>query len=362
VSYAQFERELISERTRDKMLERARKGLWNCGHTPFGYKRENKKLAIDPNEAKIINVIYRSFVSTASIGRVYQTLKSRKLFGRNNMPLTKSTITGILRNGVVYLGKTKYKDTIYDDILEPIISENMYARTQEIRKYRVKKTRVFNNSLFPGLIHCKECGSIMTAVFTNKFKGSKRKRYYYYRCTCTYKRDWSMCSIKQVSASKLDNYVIQNFERITRDNQYLESLSFTLNHNNEGGRAGLEPRPLCPAITTESIKESLENVVKIVLNKEISAKEKMLNNHIKNIIYSKEAIEIKLYNSKKEISNQSRKIERPKMPPSIFGRGDTPIFGVCRKGMARLNFVLPTVSLIIPNTVHGCKLKNIGRL
>ena len=129
-----------------------------------------------------------------------------------------------------------------------------------------------------------------------------------------------MCSIKQVSASKLDNYVIQNFERITHDKQYLESLCFTLNHNSAGGLAGLELKPLCPAITTESIKETLNNIVKIALNKEISVKEKMLKNHIKNIIYSKEAIEIKLYNSKKEISNQSRKIE--------------PIFGVCEKGLA----------------------------
>jgi site-specific DNA recombinase len=43
LTFAQFERELTSERTRDKMLERAKKGLWNGGLVPFGYSRQDKK-------------------------------------------------------------------------------------------------------------------------------------------------------------------------------------------------------------------------------------------------------------------------------------------------------------------------------
>ncbi len=44
LTFAQFERELASERTKDKMLQRAEKGLWNGGIPPFGYKVVNKKL------------------------------------------------------------------------------------------------------------------------------------------------------------------------------------------------------------------------------------------------------------------------------------------------------------------------------
>ena len=51
LTFAQFERELASERTKDKMLERAKKGLWNGGLVPYGYKRENKRLIVNPKEA-----------------------------------------------------------------------------------------------------------------------------------------------------------------------------------------------------------------------------------------------------------------------------------------------------------------------
>ena len=57
LTFAQFERELASERTKDKMLQRANKGMWNGGIVPFGYRTENKKLVIDEKEAKIVKNI-----------------------------------------------------------------------------------------------------------------------------------------------------------------------------------------------------------------------------------------------------------------------------------------------------------------
>jgi len=54
LTFAQFERELTSERTKDKMLERAKKGLYNGGSAPYGYQRKNKKLVINQKESEII--------------------------------------------------------------------------------------------------------------------------------------------------------------------------------------------------------------------------------------------------------------------------------------------------------------------
>lgn len=53
LTFTQFERELVSERTRDKLLERAKKGFWHGGITPYGYKRENKRLVINKKEAEL---------------------------------------------------------------------------------------------------------------------------------------------------------------------------------------------------------------------------------------------------------------------------------------------------------------------
>ena len=52
LTFAQFERELVSERTRDKMLQRANKGMWNGGLIPFGYKTEDKKLVVKKADAE----------------------------------------------------------------------------------------------------------------------------------------------------------------------------------------------------------------------------------------------------------------------------------------------------------------------
>lgn len=62
LTFAQFERELASERTKDKMIQRAQKGMWNGGTVPFGYKTENKKLTVNEKEANIIKNIYESYV------------------------------------------------------------------------------------------------------------------------------------------------------------------------------------------------------------------------------------------------------------------------------------------------------------
>jgi len=63
LTFAQFERELASERTKDKMLERAKKGMWNGGIVPFGYKSENKKLIIDKKEAHIVKDIFERYAT-----------------------------------------------------------------------------------------------------------------------------------------------------------------------------------------------------------------------------------------------------------------------------------------------------------
>jgi len=122
LTFAQFERELASERTRDKMFERAKKGLWNGGLVPFGYRRENKKLVPDEKESKIVQLIFKTYLISGSIAKVYKTLKSKKFFNRSGKVFTKSNIFNILRN-IVYTGKVKYSGKVYQGIHIPIISD-----------------------------------------------------------------------------------------------------------------------------------------------------------------------------------------------------------------------------------------------
>lgn len=79
LTFAQFERELTSERAKDKLLERVKKGMWNGGHTPFGYERKNKKLIVNKKEAEIVRMIFETYLETGSINKVYDLLKEENI-------------------------------------------------------------------------------------------------------------------------------------------------------------------------------------------------------------------------------------------------------------------------------------------
>jgi site-specific DNA recombinase len=318
LTFAQFERELISERTRDKLQERAQKGMWNGGIVPFGYKAENKKLVIDEVKARIVKNIYEKYIFSNSLIAVYEDLKSK------GIAFSKSELSYILRNPS-YAGKVRFDGKLYQGLHQPIISEEMFSLAQEIHKKRKLATRMRKDYLFAGLLRCKECGSYMTPCYTNKGKGHRKRRYHYYRCTKTFHRDWQGCSIKQVSANRLENYVFENLERISRDKQYQENLIFRLNtptpppkisstktpgdgrisfsdSSNQlkengllRGQHGYELSQEPPKISGEIFAQTLAAFVKFLSQKQGLEKNLACCRFIKSIIYSKESIQINFF-------------------------------------------------------------------
>jgi len=381
LTFAQFERELASERTKDKMLERAKKGLFGGGASPFGYKRIEKKLVVVPEQAQIVRQIYDTYCQTGSLFKTYEAVKKAGILNRTGKPFTKGDLANILRK-VVYTGKLTHNSEIYQGIHEPIISNEQFEQAQELHKKKAKaKWPPAKNYLFPGLVTCKECGSTMSPTYTNKLKKNKRKRYYFYRCTCTHKRDWTSCPTRQVSATRLDAYVVQNLARIAGDQQYLESLSFKLKHGLAGVGQGLELSCFNP----DDLKNSLLDVVKTASIRGGINKGDLMRKRIKKLIYSKDNIEIELVasndfsvpinrnvpssddnrqsaSSGKAQTAASDHRQRPKMPPPIFGRCHRPIgenFSdirelekVRRYNEAASSAIFRTFSIILPNAIH----------
>ena len=295
LTFSQFERELTSERTRDKMLERAKKGLCNGGFTPYGYSRENKKLVINPKEAKEIKSIFETYVETGSLAKTYRVLKERNIktkFGKN---FSKTILAYLLRNPV-YVGKIKHNGEIYQGIHEAIISEEFFAIAQKIHKEKLKNFRVYKNFLFGGLIKCEECGSNMSASFSNKHTNGKfDRRYYYYRCTSTTKFDWQTCPVKQVSAERLENFCLENLGRILLDKNYIENFVFRLNNDSEARhRNGCELTELCSKFSAENITNTLKFFVDGIKKTKGIERNLFAKKFLSNIFYSPETIKIRL--------------------------------------------------------------------
>jgi site-specific DNA recombinase len=298
LTFSQFERELASERTKDKMLQRAQKGMWNGGIVPFGYKAVDKKLIIDKKNAKIVENIYSSYIENQSISKVIRELLTDNIKDSKGIALSKSRIYNILRNPI-YTGKIRYDGKLLKGNQESIISEEIFYIAQSIHKKRIKKIHLHKNHSFAGLIKCKECGSFMTPCHTNKKrKNGRTKRYYYYRCTSTFKKDWNNCNIKQVSASRIEDYVFVNLKRISRDKHYIDSLIFRLNHALSDNRIGYElSQPLSDSFifSPEIFIQTLQNFTDILPEKKGIEKSLWVKKFIKGIDYSKDEIALSLY-------------------------------------------------------------------
>ncbi|MDO8978795.1 MAG: recombinase family protein [Afipia sp.] len=139
LSFAQFERELSSERVRDKIAASRAKGKWTGGNIPFGYRTENKKLVIDENEAKIVRYIFKRYLELGSFGPLVIDLDAKGI--RSRIKRAKSSDARIasrftygplayLLNSRIYIGEVPHKDKWHPGEHQPIITKAIFEAVQ----------------------------------------------------------------------------------------------------------------------------------------------------------------------------------------------------------------------------------------
>ena len=141
LSFAQFEREIIAERTRDKIHSARRKGKWTGGPPILGYDvaPNGGRLLVNPEEAAQVRTIFEHYVESQSLSATLRwanaegyTTKSyitRKGVRKEGHPFSKSTLHGLLTN-VQYLGKMTLKDEVFDGEHEAIINPGLWKKAQ----------------------------------------------------------------------------------------------------------------------------------------------------------------------------------------------------------------------------------------
>lgn len=220
MSFAQFEREMTADRIRDKIFATRKKGLWTGGVTPFGYKVVDKQLAVDPETADAVRLMFKRYAATASSRLVARELNAAKVVRPNGGIWLPRHVTTLLRN-CVYIGKLPIKRTgdLFDGIHEAIIDEATWNAVQRIldenRPMDSKLPRRETLALLKGLLKCGTCGSAMAPVFSN-YKGKKNRHYIYYRCVKDAKRIDHTCPIRNVSAEVVDRLVYKRLADVLR--------------------------------------------------------------------------------------------------------------------------------------------------
>jgi len=305
LTFAQFERELTSERTKDKLLERANKGMWNGGGVPFGYKAVDKRLVQDEQKSQKLRQIFAIFAETGSLAKTYQVLKSKQILNDKGLTFSKAHLQSILRNPI-YTGEMRFSGKIYQGVHQPLISEDLFNHVQQFHKEKFRRLRLYKDYLLAGLVHCAECGSFMTSAYSTK---KSLKRYYYYRCTKTFKQDWNACTTRYVNADRLEQFVINNLKRISGDTHYLDSLIFKLNFEALGHHQGLGLSPLCSEIDPKTVQKNLKDLVNYLEKASKIEQTLALKRYIKEIIYSKESIQINMLC--RPLSDEKQSIKNP---------------------------------------------------
>ncbi|MFL6759030.1 recombinase family protein [Sphingomonas sp.] len=188
LSFAQFEREVTSERIRDKVAASKRKGMWMGGPIPIGYRLESRKLLIEEPEAETVRLIFRRYLELGSVGALADELatvgirtKVRSFANGRSVGgvfFTRGSLAQLLQNPL-FVGKVSHRDELFDGEHDAIIDDGVWDQVQLLlatnRRERLHGKRTRTPSLLTGLI-TNEDGRPMTPVFTTK--GTRQHRYY----------------------------------------------------------------------------------------------------------------------------------------------------------------------------------------
>jgi site-specific DNA recombinase len=259
LSFAQFEREIIAERTRDKVAATRRKGKWAGGTPLLGFDLDPRggRLLVNDEEAQRVRAIFALYLEyqfllplvqelerRGWVGKRWQTRKGRTRGGR---PFTKTSLYRLLTN-VAYAGKVRYKDEVHPGEQPALLDPDTFGRVQALLRCHGPAIGAPSlnrfSSLLKGLLRCVPCDCAMTPAHTTR-KGSQRYRYYV--CSGAQKRGWQTCPSPSIPAAQIEQLVLGQIQQMGRDPQVLHNVLAQVRHEDdarlaemEAERAGLE--------------------------------------------------------------------------------------------------------------------------
>jgi DNA invertase Pin-like site-specific DNA recombinase len=214
LSFAQFEREVIGERIRDKFAASRKKGMWMGGFVPLGYDVKDRKLVVNEVEAKKVRMIFERFVKLGSATVLVRALRAESVTGKQGKLVDKGYIYKLLNNRV-YIGQAVHKGAAYPGEHSAIISQGLWDKVHGILAdsphRRGARTRAQTPALLKGLIFG-PTGRAMTPTHTRR--GGKLYRYYV--STDVLKSDADACPVRRIPAAEIESAVIEQVRVLLR--------------------------------------------------------------------------------------------------------------------------------------------------
>src|SRR5258706_13650792 len=232
LSFAQFERELSSERVRDKIAASRRKGKWTGGTVPLGYEGKDKKLVINKSEAETVRAIFRLYLELKSFSKLVAELDRRGLVPKRRntkvtkylggIPFTYGPLAYFLKNRV-YLGEVHHGGKWFKGEHEAIINRATFERVQALLKSNSqgrKVKRSDSGALLQGKLF-DDRGNRMSPSFSSK----NGVRYRFYISSALLRgRKGAAGSVARVAAEAIEQTIVkalraQNVDRAVDDSE-----------------------------------------------------------------------------------------------------------------------------------------------
>ena len=206
LSFAQFEREVIGERIRDKFAASRRRGMWMGGWTPLGYDIKERKLIVNEPEANLVRSIFARFARGVPPQQLIEALADESVLNKQGKPIEKGYLYRVLHNRV-YLGEAVHKGTghpgEHDAIIERGLWDQVHALINPSPRTRATRTLGRTPALLKGLIFG-PTGIAMSPTHTRK----SGRLYRYYVSTDLNRRGACPSPIRRVPAALVEDAVM----------------------------------------------------------------------------------------------------------------------------------------------------------
>lgn len=260
LSFAQFERELSSERVRDKIAASRAKGKWTGGSVPLGYEAHDKKLVVNAKEAETVRYIFKKYLELKSFSRLVGDLDRRGIVTKRRntsvdkykggIPFTYGPLAHFLKNRV-YLGQTHHKGKWFPGEHQAVLDKKTFDHVQQLLETNRGQRRIKRSASGALLIGklVDDRGNRMSPSFSVK----NGVRYRFYVSSALLRgRKASAGVIPRVSAQEIEDAIETALRTKYKDNEFSrEQLFATIS------KAAIRPKAIDLSIKPDDERLSL---------------------------------------------------------------------------------------------------------
>ena len=273
--FAEFERDMVSERTKEKRLETIKAGLWPGGYQILGYNLEDQKLILNENEATLVIDIYNRYLKIKSASKVAKTLNkdghsnkqwiTKKGNSRGGGQFHKKSVLTILKNHT-YLGKYEYEREVYEGRHDQIIEEDLFNQVQNLITENSAKPKSNISSETPAILtNICTCGFCKNGMTVSGTTNRHNKKYYYYKCTQKNNEGISKGhNPKDLPVQTLDNFVYRTLVLLLKEPELLKAMKKRIKYEGADRVKEIEKKITQIQNLLKSKKKDKTNTLKLV--------------------------------------------------------------------------------------------------